>query len=111
PATRRQVAVRVATADVARRPPPSAAAADHRPVRRARPWRRHRRRPAPLVGPVGPMAGAPPGVPVGFAAMVQTGDPAPDFELPDEQGHHLRLSDLRGNWVVLWWFPKASTGG
>lgn len=43
--------------------------------------------------------------------MVEAGTPAPDFALPDEQGRQVRLSDLRGSWVVLWWFPKASTGG
>jgi peroxiredoxin Q/BCP len=43
--------------------------------------------------------------------MVDSGTPAPDFALPDEQGRQVRLSALRGSWVVLWWFPKASTGG
>jgi len=43
--------------------------------------------------------------------MVSIRDPAPDFTLPDEAGNTVHLSDLRGSWVVLWWFPKASTAG
>jgi peroxiredoxin len=36
---------------------------------------------------------------------------APDFTLLDEQERRIRLGDLRKTWVVLWWFPKASTSG
>ena len=43
--------------------------------------------------------------------MLDVNAPAPDFEAPDQSGNPVRLSELRGNWVVLWWFPKASTGG
>jgi peroxiredoxin Q/BCP len=43
--------------------------------------------------------------------MLNVGDPAPDFALPDQDEHIVRLEDLRGSWVVFWWFPKASTGG
>jgi peroxiredoxin Q/BCP len=43
--------------------------------------------------------------------MITIGSPAPDFTLPDERGNPVQLGDLRGSWVVLWWFPKASTGG
>ena len=43
--------------------------------------------------------------------MLDVNAPAPDFEAPDQSGDPVRLSELRGNWVVLWWFPKASTGG
>ena len=35
----------------------------------------------------------------------------PDFEAPDQSGAAVRLSDFRGRWVVLWWYPKASTPG
>jgi peroxiredoxin Q/BCP len=31
--------------------------------------------------------------------------------LPDQDGHPLALTDLRGHWVLLWWYPKASTPG
>jgi peroxiredoxin Q/BCP len=41
----------------------------------------------------------------------ETGAPAPEFTLPDENENPVRLAELRGSWVVLWWFPKASTSG
>jgi thioredoxin-dependent peroxiredoxin len=43
--------------------------------------------------------------------MLSEGTPAPDFTLPDQRGDAVTLSDLRGRWVVLWWFPKAFTSG
>ena len=43
--------------------------------------------------------------------MLNQGDIAPGFELPDQDGTTVRLEDERGKWVVLWWYPKASTGG
>jgi thioredoxin-dependent peroxiredoxin len=43
--------------------------------------------------------------------MIQPGEPAPDFELPDQDGNLVRLSDLRGGKVVLYFYPKADTPG
>jgi thioredoxin-dependent peroxiredoxin len=43
--------------------------------------------------------------------MLSEGTTAPEFELPDHRGDVVRLSDLRGEWVLLWWYPKASTPG
>jgi thioredoxin-dependent peroxiredoxin len=43
--------------------------------------------------------------------MIQTGEDAPDFELPDQDGNPVRLSDLRGRPVVLYFYPKADTPG
>jgi thioredoxin-dependent peroxiredoxin len=43
--------------------------------------------------------------------MIETGTPAPDFELPDQDGNPVRLSGLRGHEVVLYFYPKASTPG
>jgi peroxiredoxin Q/BCP len=43
--------------------------------------------------------------------MLKPGDPAPDFEVPDQQGKPVRLADLRGKRVVLWFYPKADTPG
>ena len=43
--------------------------------------------------------------------MIETGEQAPDFELPNEDGESVKLSELRGRWVVLYFFPKADTPG
>ena len=43
--------------------------------------------------------------------MIQTGEQAPDFELPDHDGNPVRLSTLRGRPVVLYFYPKADTPG
>ena len=43
--------------------------------------------------------------------MIRSVDPAPEFELPDQHGDIVRLADLRGSWVLLWWYPKAATPG
>src|SRR5256885_14609722 len=43
--------------------------------------------------------------------MIQTGEQAPDFELPDHNGNPVRLSGLRGRRVVLYFYPKADTPG
>jgi peroxiredoxin Q/BCP len=43
--------------------------------------------------------------------MIEPGIPAPDFELPDQDGESVRLSDLRGGTVVLYFYPKADTPG
>jgi peroxiredoxin Q/BCP len=43
--------------------------------------------------------------------MLSDGDMAPDFELPTDDGSSLRLSDLRGRTVVLYFYPKDDTSG
>ena len=43
--------------------------------------------------------------------MLEQGQQAPDFELPDHEGNPVRLSDLRGQTVVLYFYPKADTPG
>ena len=43
--------------------------------------------------------------------MLQPGTVAPAFTLPDENGEPVSLTDHRGHWVLLWWYPKASTPG
>jgi peroxiredoxin Q/BCP len=45
------------------------------------------------------------------AKMLKVGDPAPEFEVKDHRGRTVRLSDLRGSKVVLWFYPKADTPG
>ena len=41
----------------------------------------------------------------------QVGALAPDFSLPDQQGKSQRLSDYRGQWVVVYFYPKDETPG
>lgn len=41
--------------------------------------------------------------------MLAEGDAAPDFTLPDQNGDQLTLSDLRGETVVLYFYPRADT--
>lgn len=43
--------------------------------------------------------------------MIQPGDLAPDFELPDGEGQPVRLSSLRGRSVVLYFYPADHTMG
>ena len=43
--------------------------------------------------------------------MVEEGAPAPDFELTTDAGETVRLSDLRGRPVVLYFYPKDDTPG
>jgi peroxiredoxin Q/BCP len=43
--------------------------------------------------------------------VIEKGDQAPDFELPDQDGRSLRLRDFRGKPLVLYFYPKASTPG
>ena len=43
--------------------------------------------------------------------MVEEGKPAPDFELTSDTGERIRLSDLRGKPVVLYFYPKDDTPG
>src|SRR5690606_10105084 len=43
--------------------------------------------------------------------MLNVGTAAPDFALPDQDGRVHRLSELRGSWVVLYFYPKDDTPG
>jgi peroxiredoxin Q/BCP len=43
--------------------------------------------------------------------MLKVGDPVPAFRLKDHAGKERTLAEFRGKRVVLWFYPKASTGG
>jgi thioredoxin-dependent peroxiredoxin len=43
--------------------------------------------------------------------MIQAGEKAPEFTLPDHDGNDVSLSDYAGQTVVLYFYPKADTPG
>ena len=43
--------------------------------------------------------------------MLEPGDTAPDFTLPDQDGRDVTLSELRGQPVVVYFYPKDDTPG
>lgn len=43
--------------------------------------------------------------------MLKVGDPAPDFAVETDGGGTLRLADLRGQRVVLYFYPRDNTPG
>ena len=43
--------------------------------------------------------------------LPETGKPAPDFNLPDQNGKRHTLRDYRGKWLVLYFYPKDDTPG
>lgn len=43
--------------------------------------------------------------------MLEVGSLAPDFSLPDENGEIHKLSDYRGQKVILYFYPKDNTAG
>ena len=43
--------------------------------------------------------------------MVEVGQAAPEFTLPDQEGNEVSLSDFRGQRVVVYFYPKADTPG
>jgi peroxiredoxin Q/BCP len=43
--------------------------------------------------------------------VIEAGDDAPDFTLPDQGGDEVTLSELRDSAVVLYFYPRADTPG
>lgn len=39
------------------------------------------------------------------------GDPSPSFELLDAEGNVVKLQDMQGKWVVLYFYPRDNTPG
>ncbi len=42
---------------------------------------------------------------------LEAGIPAPNFKTVDDKNQPLALTDFRGKWVVLYFYPKAMTPG
>jgi peroxiredoxin Q/BCP len=49
--------------------------------------------------------------PIPAAHVPEAGEPAPDFALPDGDGRLVRLEDLRGRRVILYFYPRDDTPG
>ena len=45
------------------------------------------------------------------AAMLEPGATAPNFTLPSQEDKPVSLSQYKGKWVVLYFYPKDFTGG
>lgn len=43
--------------------------------------------------------------------MLKVGEKAPEFSLPDQDGKSHSLADYRGQWVLLYFYPKDDTPG
>ena len=43
--------------------------------------------------------------------MLGVGSKAPEFQLSDQDGNTVNIADFKGEKVLLWFFPKASTPG
>ena len=50
-------------------------------------------------------------VPLVLMAKVEVGQPAPDFTLTSQDGNQVSLSQFKGHWVVLYFYPKDFTSG
>ncbi|RUP84236.1 MULTISPECIES: thioredoxin-dependent thiol peroxidase [unclassified Kocuria] len=46
-----------------------------------------------------------------MSARLSPGDPAPEFSLPDAHGETVSSQQLRGERVILYFYPKAATPG
>ena len=42
---------------------------------------------------------------------LEKGDNAPDFTIKDQNDNDLKLSSLKGKWIVLYFYPKDNTPG
>lgn len=46
-----------------------------------------------------------------MAERLEVGDDAPEFELTDQMGKRIKLSDYRGRSALVYFYPKADTPG
>jgi peroxiredoxin Q/BCP len=45
------------------------------------------------------------------STTLKLGEPAPDFNLPDAKAEMVSLASFKGNWLVLYFYPKDDTPG
>lgn len=50
-------------------------------------------------------------IPHHYIYMIEVGQEAPEIQLPDQNGNIHKLSDYRGQWVLLYFYPKDDTPG
>ena len=50
-------------------------------------------------------------IPIRRGIMLEVGVKAPAFSLQDQDGNTVSLEDFKGQKVLLWFYPKASTPG
>jgi len=43
--------------------------------------------------------------------MIKNGKPAPDFTLKNQDEKDISISDYKGKWVILYFYPKDNTSG
>ena len=43
--------------------------------------------------------------------MIAPGSKAPDFSVETDEGKTVTLAEYRGQWIVLYFYPKADTPG
>lgn len=44
-------------------------------------------------------------------SLIEVGATAPAFSMTDQDGEAVSLDEFAGRYVLLWWYPKASTPG
>lgn len=43
--------------------------------------------------------------------VIQVGEKAPEFSIKNQDGNHVNLSDMKGKWVVFYFYPRDLTPG
>ena len=46
-----------------------------------------------------------------MAKILEAGDKAPKFDIPNQNGNMIKLDDLLGKWSVIYFYPRDDTPG